>query len=96
MEVASQLHHRQVSIGLNWVPRDLIQEADDLSNGIYEKFDMANQITVDVAKLEFRVLPQLLKTNSELYDKLDTMKGFEKSRKNSNRKSRKLKQREPW
>ena len=45
-----------------WTPRDGNTEADDLTNGIFTAFSPGLRIDVDVEKLQWLVLPGLLRT----------------------------------
>ena len=53
---------------LDWVPRELNQEADDLSNGIFDKFDPELRVPVDQGMVQLLMLDRLMKEGAEYYD----------------------------
>ena len=40
MQLATELSSRRVWLDLRWTPRELNTEADDITNEIYDKFDI--------------------------------------------------------
>eukprot|EP00973_Karenia_brevis_P007306 988799-Karenia_brevis.AAC.1 len=68
MEVAHQLTARNAEITLEWVPRDQNQDADDLSQGEFERFDPKKGVEVDIS--EFEVMRKMMLSGKELYDEL--------------------------
>ena len=70
MELSEQLRTRNAAPSLRWVPREQNQEADDLTNMVFEKFDEKNRVPVDPSKLQFLVLNELNITAGELYQDL--------------------------
>ena len=58
---------RQAELGLLWVPRDQNEEADDLTDGDFSRFDEANRIRVDPSKLKWLVMDSLMATAEALY-----------------------------
>ena len=48
-------------LDVRWAPRDLNQEADDLSNGKVENFNAAHRVEVDVRESSWLVLNELMK-----------------------------------
>ena len=56
MELAAQLDLRGAQLEASWVPRELNQEADDLTNELFEAFDQRLRIEVDLSRLDFKVL----------------------------------------
>ena len=44
MELTSQLEARNTSLSLQWRRRDRNQEADDLTNGLFDKFNPARKV----------------------------------------------------
>ena len=71
MEVAAQGHHRGLDLHLRWVPREQINEADDLSNSDFKRFKPENRLDVDLALLPFIVLEPLLKHGEAMYHELE-------------------------
>ena len=49
----------------DWVPRLQNEEADALSNSDCRHFSEENRVHVDLARLDFGVLPQLLKLGED-------------------------------
>ena len=70
MELSEQLRTRNAALSLRWVPRELNQEADDLINLVFEKFDEKHRIPVEPSKLQFLVLSDLNLAAGELYNGL--------------------------
>lgn len=51
MEPASQLHRLGLELDLNWVPRGQNTEADALTNGEFQGFDMSKRIEIYVSRI---------------------------------------------
>ena len=49
MEAAAQLEARSLSLHLEWTPRTVNQEADDLANGEFAAFDSALRVHFQLA-----------------------------------------------
>ncbi len=85
---------------LRWVRRADNQRADDLSNEDFSHFDLERRIEVDLDKLDFKVLREMLKAGEELYADLEAgkvarrLEGPAPAPKAKKRK--RLKEREPW
>ncbi len=60
MELAVLLEELQIKFVLQWLPRDLNEEADRLSKGDYRGFDPVRRLPVHPADLEWTWLPQLM------------------------------------
>ena len=67
MEAAAQLEARGLDLGLNWVPREVNEEADALSNFRFGGFSEDMRIYLDMADLPFLTLPKLLKVAADFY-----------------------------
>jgi len=67
MELAVQLEKRAARLNLEWCPRELNQEADDLTNGKFEAFDPNKRVEVDLGTLPFVVLPDILAEGTAFY-----------------------------
>ena len=65
MELAARLEAARIQLDLDWVPRELNQEADDLSNGIIGGFSSQLRVRVDLKNLEWRVLGRLMAEGAE-------------------------------
>ena len=70
-ELAAQLEKRQILFQMDWVPREQNQEADAITNGNTEWLSESNEIVVDLGKLPFIILPELLSEGSFFYAGLD-------------------------
>jgi hypothetical protein len=70
MELALQLHLKGMVLDLHWVPREQNVEADELSNGIFRQFSADKQIAVDIAGLNFLILPALMVEAESFYGEL--------------------------
>jgi len=70
MELSEQLRVRNSALSLRWVPREQNQEADDLTNLNFCKFNEKHRIPLEPAKLDFLVLGELNQAAGELYKDL--------------------------
>jgi hypothetical protein len=106
MELAARLEKSRAILDLEWAPRELNQEADDLSNSITEGFDPALRTEVVLGDMSWLVLPQLFREGLEFYSETLELKASQAPgpldprerpppRKQS-RKGERLKDREPW
>jgi hypothetical protein len=78
MEVGWQLQMKNVTADLQWVPRDQNCEADALTNGWYDGFDMSKRIIVEPEHLGFCILPELLAAEAEYTTVLSAAKEAKK------------------
>ncbi len=67
MELAARLEASRIHLDLDWVPRELNQEADDLSNGKVAAFSSQHRVPVDLATVEWRLLQRLKAEGAEFY-----------------------------
>jgi hypothetical protein len=74
MELSEQLRYRNASLSLRWVPRTLNQEADDLTNNDFSKFDSGNRICIDQKTLEFKVLREINEAAALLFKDIQEKK----------------------
>ena len=96
MEFAEQMEERGIEPDLVWVPRDLNQPADDLTNSEFSVFDVNKRIHIEMAKVEWLLLPRLMTEATEI----------RRSRKEDNKKvavlgkrkrlGTRLRERDPW
>ena len=97
-ELAAQLQAKRAELDLLWIPRNQNEEADGLTNGDYSQFDLKRRIAVDVAKLEYKILPRMIAAADALYK--DAMLNKESSRAGAQAKRaaklRPLRERDPW
>ena len=74
MELAAQCHQRNIKLNLHWAPREQNCEADELSEGIFRRFDLKNRVEVKVESLDFLVLREMMAEGEALYEGLATLK----------------------
>ena len=67
MELATQLDARGARLEASRVPRELNQEADDLTNEKFTDFDEELRIHVNVSKLRFKVLGAMESAAADFY-----------------------------
>jgi hypothetical protein len=104
VELSEQMRAKKMELQLLWRRRDLNQEADDLTNGIYTAFDPARRIEIDPNKIPWIVMNDLMKDSALLYQSIcreredakasgprSTKFGFKKIK-----ASLKLRSRDPW
>ena len=60
MELSAQLEARGSRLIAEWAPRELNQQADDLTNGVFEGFSPDLRVAECIADVEFLVLSRLL------------------------------------
>ena len=71
IELAWQCARQRISLRADWVPRLQNEEADDLTNGRFEKFSPELRVPVDLSSLEFGVLPKLLQEGEDYFEELE-------------------------
>ena len=74
MELAAQLQDRQMELRLDWIPRDLNQQADRLSNFDTSDFDPECEIPVDLKSVKFILLDDMLERGAEMYKQIADLK----------------------
>lgn len=52
---------------MEWIPRDQNEEADALTNGRFEDFDPRNRIEVDMDRLNWLLLPQMMVVSEDIH-----------------------------
>ena len=67
MELASQLEARQTRLSLEWSPREVNQQADDLTNEKFDEFDLDRRLEIDFERLPWKYLPQAMREGAEFY-----------------------------
>jgi hypothetical protein len=65
MGLVARLEASRLQLDPDWVPRELNQEADDLSNGIFDKFDPELRVPVDQGMVQLLMLDRLMKEGAE-------------------------------
>ena len=71
-ELSAQLRAKNLELDLEWIPRNQNEEADAITNGKTEIFDVKRKIEVEVAALPFRVLPRMVEVADHLYEQVRT------------------------
>ena len=102
-EVAAQMKKRHMEMDLLWAPRNQNEEADALTNGEFAMFDSKLRIDIDIANLDFEVLPRLMAQAESLYEDIKKRRavkkrGEEVQGREARRggRARGLRHREPW
>ena len=95
MELSAQLERRQLRLSLEWSPREVNQEADDLTNEKFGAFHPEHRIAVDLNNLPWIYLPQAMREGQEFYAATRTIKSNEKDRALRG-KRRPLRETDPW
>ena len=70
MELACQLGLRRACLHARCLPRLQNEEADALTNGEFHHFDMNKRVSVDLEKLEFRVMNELFAEGESYVEEL--------------------------
>ncbi len=65
MELAAQMEQHNLRVSVDWAPRAMNAEADDLSNSITTAFDPLYRVNLDLASLPWLVLPELMREGAE-------------------------------
>ena len=60
MELAAQMEKTNSRISLDWAPRELNKEADDLSNEIFDAFSTTNRVNLSICDYPWIVLNDLM------------------------------------
>ena len=98
-EAAAQLETRGLDLNLNWVPREVSEEADALSNFRFAGFSPNMRIDLDMSNVPFLILPKLVKFASEFYAHAKGVRaaqGGKRSRKRAGGPADKLRATDPW
>jgi hypothetical protein len=101
MQLARACARRGIVLSLNWREREQNQEADDLSNSVFTRFDLRNRVHVSYEDLELSFMNTLLKKGTELYkevkeareQKKEAQKGYWRG---GPKRLKKLRVRAPW
>ena len=81
MEVSEMLRKDDSSATLTWVRRDENQEADDLTNQEYGKFDSRKRVEVNKDTISWIVMDRLLESSSRPYEDIKNLKEEKKRKK---------------
>ena len=96
MEAAAQMEARGLELKLNWVPRDLNEEADSLSNLRFAGFTPRLRVEVDLAELPLLVLPRLTRQAFEFYEVSRRALPASKRKRRGSARQAPLRERDPW
>ena len=103
MELAVQLGKRGATLRADWIPRLENEEADALTNWDFRHFDPKKRVEVDMGKLNFTVLNDLLESGEEYVAEVTAMKAKELASRaesgparKSGFKGPKMSKRDPW
>ena len=99
MELAAQLEMRSAELRLEWVPRNMNEEADRLADGDARGFSSANKRGTEFADLRWLVLDDLLRTGAEFYQASAARTPARRKAATSARRRAaraRLRDREPW
>ena len=70
MELAAQMESKRAILEPEWAPRELNQEADDLTNEIFDAFSPGMRREISVDSLPWLVFPRLVKNSRAFYEGL--------------------------
>ena len=70
MELAAQMEAKRSILEPEWAPRELNQEADDLTNEIFDAFSPRMRLEIGVETLPWLVFPRLVKNSRAFYEEL--------------------------
>ena len=98
MELSAQLEAREADVELDWAPRDVNQEADDLTNEVFGAFDPALRITTAFEELPWLVLPRLMREGAAFFADMQAARKKRKGGQSWPRRSKqeRLRFAEPW
>ena len=104
IELSHQLALRRMALRAEWVPRLQNEEADALTNGEYHAFSKRNRIPVDLEKLHFGVLTELLASGEAYFKEVEEAKRQARERRlarpwareRKRPKGEALRDRDPW
>ena len=96
MEASAQMEARGLVLDLEWVPREASKEADALSNMVFAGFSADRRIALDVAKVPFLVLPELLAASMGFFQPARAARRTEGDQGYKQRKADSLRVRDPW
>ena len=70
IELSEQLRSRQLDLNLAWLPRLQNQEADDITNQNFEKFDASRRVRFEWGEVKWLVLDNLMQASQKLYQQV--------------------------
>ena len=99
MELATILESLNLHLDLNWVPRELNEEADRLSKGVHDGFTPSNRVQLSPEDVKWERLNQLMTLGETFYAENQRLRDHNRGALVSTAKRRrgnKLRDREPW
>jgi hypothetical protein len=69
-----------VELHLVWIPREENQEADDLTNEVFDKFAPEHRVRVDPLNIPWLVLKDSMEASLNLYNEIVNLKSKRRSR----------------
>ena len=98
MELAAQMESKRARLELEWIPRELNQEADDLSNDITSAFDPDLRMVASIEDVPFLVLNTLMAEARKFYQeaKIHSVKRGPMEWTSPTPKGARLRDRDPW
>ena len=91
-----QLPQPTVQLSVAWRPRDENTEADALTNGVFAGFREDLRVHLCWADLRFIVLPRLVKSAGQLFDRMAAERREQRQPKAARVRRVPLREREPW
>ncbi len=99
MELASTLEDLGLQLDLRWVPRDLNEEADNLSKGIYTGFEPSRRVPLAVEEVKWHVLDEFMKLGANFCQETKRLREQHHqgpAHGSKRRRGDRLRDREPW
>ncbi len=99
MELAIVLEELALLLDLRWVPRELNEEADRLSNGVTTGFSSKHRIRIEASDLTWPSLEQRMSLGEDFHRENNRLRGcgmFKAARIAKRRRGDRLRDREPW
>eukprot|EP00435_Cladocopium_sp_Y103_P025201 s1714_g6.t1 len=94
MELSESLRLGRCNLSLDWIPRDLNQLADDLTNEQFEKFQAEARIRWDPWKQDWLVLNEFMAYANSFHEEMKKRK--EEPKETNTKKKRKTNTLDPW
>ena len=69
-ELACQMRQRGMELSLTWAPREQNEEADALANEDFTAFDPGRRVVVDLQKIKWLVLDDMLAVSENIYEEV--------------------------
>ena len=97
MELSTWLEDLDMELDLQWRRRNENEEADNLTNGKFEKFNPSRRVSLCMSTFPWKVIPVLGKDSQDLFTQIAEDKAAGPSNKRVRKpKGEKLRQTDPW